>query len=493
MNALGHLPRFLAVALVFCALLMNGGRSRAEEAAGTGANTMTIAAATVQALPSCLAYQVTGVCFFLKCYVYYCEIETSIRVQHYMPDVVVSTYNAPDQHPWTDLGKPIAQALAKAGEGFMASVLDSQATTARETKEVVTFKSADAIGNPIGAFLGGNNNWEYPDTNELTNFPSQELPKIAQQWAQVPTDLGNNILEGARAQALNPSQMLGQITSIPGQFSSLFGSFTSLGSMGGSNPMDGAQPSQGGSGSGTGTGTGGGTGTGSGSGSGTGTGTGTGSGSGGGTGSGSGSNGYSQILDQMYAALGDSGASGGSSGGSAGMSSYICPGGSGMLSIQYHSDIDSPFWRGKYPLDLLYPGSWVPGIGEVGNSLINTWGNTYPRHGELVQSHPVKSSAVISSRVASIIRQAAQPHIYKKLYPKGESDYVYFKTGVSPMWQAVHPVPDTGCITFGSNDSLSLGSYGDYKTSGNEGYIWNLWQLYECCERVTPIFLFAVP
>lgn len=439
---------------------------------GGGSNTMAIAAATVQGLPSCLAYQVTGVCFFLKCYLFYCEIETSIRVQHYVPDVVVSTYNSPAQHPWTDLGKPVANTMDKAGSSLMGSSLDSQATTARESKEVVTMKSADAIGNPIGAVMGGNWTWEYPDTNELQAFPSRELPKIQQQWAQVPSDLSNGVLEGARSQAFNPGQMLNQISALPGQYSSMFSGVSGLGSFGASNPM-----------------TSGGTST-------TSTTETSSSGVSVGPSSGSQPTSYSQILDQMYQALGSqstSSSSGNSNNGNAGLTAYLCPGGSGMLSIQYDSDLDALFWRGKVPLELLYPGSWVPGVGEVGHGLVNTWGGTYPRTGELVQSHPVKSSAVLAQRVASIIRQEAQPHIYKKLYAKGESKYVYFKRGDEPRWQAVHPVASSDCITFGDNDSLSVGSYGDAKTSDNEGYIWNLWQRYECCERKTPIFLFAVP
>ena len=48
-------------------------------------------------------------------------------------------------------------------------------------------------------------------------------------------------------------------------------------------------------------------------------------------------------------------------------------------------------------------------------------------------------------------------------------------------------------MTFGANDSLGVGSWGDYKTSSNNGYVWNLWHRYECCSKAAPIFLFAVP
>jgi integrating conjugative element protein (TIGR03756 family) len=416
-------------------------------------NTSAIMSATISALPSCLAYRVTGVCFWLRCTIFGCSVKTSIRVSHYVPDVVVSTFNAPEQHPWADVGKPIAGVMTGLGSSLMGSLLDASADTAREDKEVLTFKSADAIGNPIGALMGGNTNFEYPDTQELMKFASQELPRIMQMWASVPRDMANGVLEGARATAMNPSSMLGELGNLPGQVSGMFSSMQSLGSSSASTLPDGADAGAGGGGGDAGGGS-------------------------------AQSTDFSRMMDEMKSGV---------SAGGGGNSDYICPGGSGMLSIHYHTELDATFWRGTIPLELLYPGSWVPGVGEVGNSLINTWGGGFPRMGELVQSHPRKASAVYAHRVGSIITRGAQPHIYKKLSPKGTGGFRYFATMADPKWQAVHPLPEPGCITFGSNDSLGAGSWGDYKASSNHGYVWNLWLRYECCKKAAEIFLFAVP
>ncbi|KQP14775.1 hypothetical protein ASF43_11950 [Pseudorhodoferax sp. Leaf267] len=420
-------------------------------------NTSAIMGATISALPSCLAYRVTGVCFWLRCTIFGCSVKTSIRVSHYVPDVVVSTFNAPEQHPWADVGKPIAGVMTGLGSSFMGSLLDSSAGTAREDKEVVTFKSVDAIGNPVGALMGGNTNFEFPDTQELMRFPSQELPRIMQMWASAPADLAKGVMSGAAETMTSLTRELGALSSLPGQLGGALGSVQSLSPTTTTLP-DGADSYTGG-----------------------------GSGGGGGGDEGGGQNSqptdFSKMMDEMKKGV---------QAGGGGNSDYICPGGSGMLSIQYHSELDSTFWRGKIPLELLYPGSWIPGIGEVGNSLINTWGGGYPRTGELVQSHPRKASAVFAHRVGSIITRGAQPHIYKKLSEKG-GGFRYFATMADPKWQAVHPLPEPGCITFGSNDSLGLGSWGDYKTSSNDGYVWNLWLRYECCKKAAEIFLFAVP
>ncbi|MDP2096365.1 MAG: TraU family protein, partial [Hydrogenophaga sp.] len=89
-----HLARFLAA----LALAWASGHASAQT------NTMGVVSATLASAPSCISYRVTGVCFFLRCTPFGCTVETSIRVSHYMPDVVVSTFNDQYIHPWRDVG-----------------------------------------------------------------------------------------------------------------------------------------------------------------------------------------------------------------------------------------------------------------------------------------------------------------------------------------------------------------------------------------------------
>ncbi len=143
------------------------------------------------------------------------------------------------------------------------------------------------------------------------------------------------------------------------------------------------------------------------------------------------------------------------------------------------------------PVEMLYPDSWVPGIGEVGSGYTQTWGPTFPRTGEIIQAHPVKASAVLAERVKSIIYRSAQPHIYAKVELQGTKDYVYFNEDKA-QWQMLHPNVWTSCEQFGTNDSLSLTSWGDAQTDSADGYSWNLWKHYVCCQR-RGAFLFSVP
>src|SRR6185437_8449834 len=58
------------------------------------------ASITASALsPDCLAYRVVGICFWLTCTVYGCDVETSTKVSHYVPDAVVSSYMATGANP----------------------------------------------------------------------------------------------------------------------------------------------------------------------------------------------------------------------------------------------------------------------------------------------------------------------------------------------------------------------------------------------------------
>ncbi|MEZ7809354.1 TraU family protein [Alcaligenes phenolicus] len=86
--------------------------------------------------------------------------------------------------------------------------------------------------------------------------------------------------------------------------------------------------------------------------------------------------------------------------------------------------------------------------------------------------------------------KSAQPHIYKRLQP--DSGYKYFPTSKPTTWQMIYPSAQRSCMTFGADDSMSLASFGDYKTDGSDGYMWNMWNHYDCC-RIRGEFLYSIP
>ncbi|VXC22660.1 Integrating conjugative element protein [Pseudomonas sp. 8Z] len=110
--------------------------------ASAAINTAAIVSSTVSA--DCLEYRVVGICFWLRCTSFGCDIETSTKVRHYVPDAVVSSYANTGMNPWTDVadyGSPTVTAQA-GNDGTTNHVAENNMTK---------FKEADVIGHPGGA------------------------------------------------------------------------------------------------------------------------------------------------------------------------------------------------------------------------------------------------------------------------------------------------------------------------------------------------------
>ncbi|WP_198972490.1 TraU family protein [Xylophilus sp. ASV27] len=414
-----------------CALSAGAFLAASQPAAAI--TTPGVIAATASAALSCLSYRVQGVCFFLRCKLAACWIETSIKISHYVPDVVISTYNEPLRHPWTDLGTVVATTLNGATSAVFGRLSDSSAGGLDTPSAMANFKGADAIGNPAGMLAqmiaGGTvavpPSLAIPSVTELMRFPSQELPAIARQWTQVPTEIVNTVASDAKKMLDAPGQLLSGLQTIM-------------------KSIEGVRQ-------------------------------------------------VIEIADtvsQVSGAVGSFQQIGNIITGATGGAMLICPGGASLFGLHFQSELDAPFWRGVLPLELLYPASWVPGLGEVGSGYTQTWGPTYPRQGEIIQTHPVKASAVLAERVASIIYKPAQPHIYTRVTPNG-GGYVYFGSNAY-QWQMLHPNVWSGCQTFGANDSLSLTSFGDGQTDSADGYAWNFWKHYVCCQQ-RGFYLYSFP
>jgi hypothetical protein len=412
-------------------------------------NTAEIAINTVSAVPSCLQYKVKGTCFWLKCTSWppKCAVRTTLRIEHYVPEVVVSTWHEPLAHPWLDYGRPIAAGMGGVGSALLALPIDSAGTrtsTSGENRNRL-FRDADAIGNPLGALnflLSGSfpslatpGSIPFPTTAELFKFPST-MSSIAGSWANVPQNAVNGTLNQIKSLANVPgkiSQLGGQLGSLPGKISSISTSFGNLNNLmsqgasivGASGQVSPSLPS------------------------------------------------LRSLIDVTPLGI---------------VQGLFCPPTSTPFALHYQSVLDALFWRNVIPAELIYPDSWIPGINEVGNFPKNTWGSLYPRSGETTQPIPIKGSAVLAQRVASIISRTAQPHVYSPLSQKG--DFKYFSPeDINPndpansKWQRLYPMASSSCEAFGANDSASLTSWGDGHSTSEESYAWNLWRRAECCKR----------
>jgi integrating conjugative element protein (TIGR03756 family) len=112
-------------------------------------NSATITAATLKAFPHCVHYRIRGACYWLG----EAGVNTTPYVEHYLPDVVVSVFNKPDDNPWTEInltldkaGKIAQQQIVSSFTGF--DVGSGQHHLSDIHEQNVFFKEADIIGNP---------------------------------------------------------------------------------------------------------------------------------------------------------------------------------------------------------------------------------------------------------------------------------------------------------------------------------------------------------
>ncbi|WP_137512945.1 TIGR03756 family integrating conjugative element protein, partial [Escherichia coli] len=138
------------------ALLLGGSLVPAAEAS---LSTSTLVASV--AAPSCISWRISGICYWLKCGWGGCRIRTSVRVSHFIPEVVVSAYHAPGQNPWQEISQVsgaaggIENAVTGVLSGVSAGGGNSEQKFEAKRKTALHFFYADAIGHPATTLIGG--------------------------------------------------------------------------------------------------------------------------------------------------------------------------------------------------------------------------------------------------------------------------------------------------------------------------------------------------
>ncbi|MDC9597949.1 TIGR03756 family integrating conjugative element protein [Xenorhabdus anantnagensis] len=122
-------------------------------------NTAQIIAGSLS--PSCIQWRVSGLCYWLLCGLHGCTVKTSVKVTHYLPEAVVSTYHASGGNPWTEMAQ-VSQ-LAGGVENTVTGALsylnagggNHNVQIAGQRRTSLRFSYADAIGHPATNLIGG--------------------------------------------------------------------------------------------------------------------------------------------------------------------------------------------------------------------------------------------------------------------------------------------------------------------------------------------------
>ena len=168
---------------------------------------------------------------------------------------------------------------------------------------------------------------------------------------------------------------------------------------------------------------------------------------------------------------------------------YYCKSQTTPFVPYYLSGLDFLAWRFGVP-EMVYPEALIPGMREI-RANGDTWGNIYPRAGTVTQVHDYKASAVTAHRVADVVTNTFQPHVYMPIAKKdNQSNGEWFPPPVKEgdakthKWQQLHPVTSQSCAIFPDNPPSML--------SENGSYAWALWRPYKCCKKRGQTFLYSI-
>lgn len=107
---------------------------------------------------SCISWRISGICYWLLCTPVGCKVRTSVRVTHYIPEAVVSTYLDAGGNPWREMAA--VSGLAGGVENGLSGMTTGGGNAGdikdpgRRTSSL-RFKYADAIGHPATSLIGG--------------------------------------------------------------------------------------------------------------------------------------------------------------------------------------------------------------------------------------------------------------------------------------------------------------------------------------------------
>ncbi len=125
--------------------------------------TPEIMAKTTEAAFSCMQWMPIGTCFWLRCSLSGCEVRTSLKVGHFNPDLVISSYNELGGNPWLEIRATLGLAQKTTASGVLGALLPvpiasagnrTEGSSGNRDHKNLLFREADAIGHPLSTLSG---------------------------------------------------------------------------------------------------------------------------------------------------------------------------------------------------------------------------------------------------------------------------------------------------------------------------------------------------
>ncbi|AHK80128.1 hypothetical protein M911_14320 [Ectothiorhodospira haloalkaliphila] len=186
-------------------------------------NTLQIISRTASAALSCMNWQPVGTCFWLHCSWTGCRVRTSLKVGHYMPDLVVGAFPQPGQTPWVEIRNTSGAVADTAASGLIQSLSGTtqgggDAAESRFARHHTTqrFKEADATGHPAGLLgsgvdLGGFSVICPTMANAFEPYFNSGLDAFAWRWSIPETTYPQALIPGQREIGQFPAYTWGAV------------------------------------------------------------------------------------------------------------------------------------------------------------------------------------------------------------------------------------------------------------------------------------------
>ncbi len=149
---------FSKKAICFLSILVFYFFSFSVLAEGGEVNIAQLTQAMVQGLPSCSHYKIVGRCFWLQCSAYECHINSTWKLDHYLPDSVITVFRQKGTNPWIYANNIIDPEAYLVAKKIVHSKYDTEIgagnVSVNSQHDIDNhFKEVDVIGNPAANIL----------------------------------------------------------------------------------------------------------------------------------------------------------------------------------------------------------------------------------------------------------------------------------------------------------------------------------------------------
>lgn len=166
---------------------------------------------------------------------------------------------------------------------------------------------------------------------------------------------------------------------------------------------------------------------------------------------------------------------------------YMCDSAAGPFQPFYQSELDAIAWR--FNTDAFHYKSWLPGVNEVGDWPLYSFGSVYPRTGFIIQNDDVKASEVIAGRSMAVLVDGGMGHVRRPFTNEDAGQKEHEIVDNPTPWQPIYPHAESSCMALGEcNDPAWLANH--HSDDGRRGWVY--WTRYQCCLSNRGIFLSSI-